>query len=747
MKPRSSRRPIFWRVPTILRSDPLHAEHPARGMGLTRAGAGTPLPSPMKLPFPRRDPWSVAHVQRLVLLVGWWLTAVIACPGAAIPVHHEPRQPRSGQAVRITIGPGLDMADAPVLEYQIVPPGKYVARADSRFEREWIRQALTPADGGGLTAELPAAVQENRRLIRYRVRAGAGSKQLLPPAGDEQGNFAYFVYDGVPAWQGAVNPNGEGAAREVNSFPPQVLTNVPVYHLIAASTAVEEAMWKPKWDRFSEDARHAYRHTGTFVYGGTVYDHVKFRARGGSWRHAMGKNMWKFNFNPGHRLAARDAYGRPYAGKWDKLNLGACIQQGDYGMRGEQGMFEAVTFRLFNLAGSEAPRTHWVHFRVITEAEETPSDQYRGDFWGLYLAVEEIDGDFLKEHALPDGNLYKIEGFQPHPEHVVKGAPADGADAQEFIASVMGGGGRRFSPWRIGGNVSWAAAVDLERYYSYRSIVEATHHYDIGSGKNYFFYHNLKARRWQVIPWDVDLSWGDRMYGDGNEPFLAAGLLRQSPYREQYQQRLAELRDLLLNPEQMDRLIDEHAAMIWNGDDALSLADADRAKWDYHPIMSSSSVMSGKTDPGLFYFRKPSNRFGVMPALMKTYVRRRQAHLDRLLEGYRPPTAPGLSGPKSVSMSDESLRLTASPAAAGASGFLQWRLAEVSDPGSPGFNPRKPWPYEVEPIWQAETTGMVAVAVPLKGLAPGHTYRVRVRSLPGEGLSSRWSDPVEFVVR
>jgi hypothetical protein len=74
--------------------------------------------------------------------------------------------------------------------------------------------------------------------------------------------------------------------------------------------------------------------------------------------------------------------------KWGKLNLGACIQQGDYGMRGEQGMFEAVGFRLFNLAGIEASRTHWVHLRIVDQSEESPLDQYSGDFWGLYLAVE-----------------------------------------------------------------------------------------------------------------------------------------------------------------------------------------------------------------------------------------------------------------------------------------------------------------------------------------------------------------------
>lgn len=46
-----------------------------------------------------------------------------------------------------------------------------------------------------------------------------------------------------------------------------------------------------------------------------------------------------------------------------KLNLGAANQQGDYLHRGEHGMFEAVGFKLFNLAGIKAPWTHWAQLR------------------------------------------------------------------------------------------------------------------------------------------------------------------------------------------------------------------------------------------------------------------------------------------------------------------------------------------------------------------------------------------------
>lgn len=658
-----------------------------------------------------------------------------------VVVRHEPAQPRPGETVRITVAAGLQAEPAPVLEFQVVPPGNYVAKADPRFERDWTRLPLKPAAGGGFSADVPATAQQHRNLVRYRIRSGNAKTILLPAAEDAQGNYAYFVYAGVPEWKGAVNPTGSGAARTVQTFPAAVLTNVAVYHLLAAKRDVEAAMWRPRWDGDVEDPRHAYRHTGTFVCDGEVYDHVKFRARGGGWRHAMGKNMWKFNFNPGHRLAARDGYGRRYAGKWDKLNLGACIQQGDYGMRGEQGLFEAVTFRMFNLAGTAAPRTHWVHLRVISEAEESPADQYRGDFWGLYLAVEEIEGDFLKEHGLPDGNLYKIEGFEPSTQHVAAGQPTDGRDAREFMAAVMRGGGRPRGPLLDGRDAWWQRTLDLDRYYAYRSVVEAAHHYDIGSGKNYFFYHDLASGRWQTIPWDVDLSWGDRMYGDGEEPF--AQILGRSPFREAYQEKLAEFCDLLFNPAAMDRLIGEHAAMIWNGRDRLSLADADRAKWDYHPIMSSRYVMRGKSDPGLFYFGNPDKRLEAMLAYMKGYVKQRQPHLRRLLEGYRPAPAPTVAGPVEVKRGATAVSVTASGSGLSAEN-CEWRLADVTRPADAGTG-RLPWGHEAEALWTAR--GGVKMEVPGTKLQPGHSYRVRVRQAGAPGTASRWSEPWEFTVR
>ncbi len=700
-----------------------------------------PLPTGLRASVSGSLPWAL-----MLLAFGFW-TTVLTGAGLA-PVRHEPQQPKPGEAVRVVAEfPAGQAPASATLEYQVVAPGHYLARNDPQFSRQWTPLTMTASGSGQFSAILPSDRQVNRHLVRYRICSASQGPVLLPPAADAQGNFAYFVYAGVPAWQGAVNPRQSANQSPPVTYPSEVLTRVPVYHVLATRAAVENVMWKETEGVHDEEARHAYKYTGTLVYDGVVYDHVKFRARGGEWRHAMGKNMWKFNFNPGHRFVARDYYGRPYQGKWDKLNLGACIQQGDTGMRGEQGMFEALTYRLFNLAGVEAPRTHWVHLRVITEAEEAPRDQYEGDFWGLYLAMEEVDGDFLKEHGLPDGNTYKMQFYQPKTEHLAQGAPADQSDVREFLRELMAGGRRPdLGPLRSADSW-WETKVDLPRYYSYRAILECVHHYDLDAGKNYYVYHNLTARRWQVIPWDVDLTWGDHMFGGGRELFFATGLLQRSPFREAYQARLAELRDLLFNPEQTGLLIDEYATMIWDPQGGPSLADADRARWDYHPIMSSPYVHTGKTRPGLFYFGKPDLRFDVMPALMKSYVARRQAHLDRLLTGYQPPTAPEVSGPESIASSAETIPIRIVWPANTAVTRLRWRLAEVTDSTRAAFDPRQPWRYEIESLGEDEISAAPQADIPGKNLVPGHTYRVRIRLQSDEGTWSRWSRPVQFTVR
>ena len=323
-------------------------------------------------------------------------------------VKHSPIHPKSGQPVTITakVTDSDGVADV-ILSYQIVEPGSYINIRDVQYNTNWINLAMHDdglngdevAGNDTYSVQIPSYIQVHRRLLRYRITItdNGGRGLMVPYPDDPQPNFAYFVYDGVPAWYGSVRPG----STPVVEYDSDVMSSLPVYHLISIKSDIEDCTW------FEKYAGSDFRWYGTLVYDGIVYDHIRYHPRGGVWRFAMGKNMWKFDFNRGHRFQARDDYGKKYDTKWDRMNFSACIQQGSFGQRGEHGMFEALSNKLFDMAGVPTSKTNWVHFRIIDERYEdgnlnaahppltSSGTQYDGDFWGVYMTLEQMDGRFL----------------------------------------------------------------------------------------------------------------------------------------------------------------------------------------------------------------------------------------------------------------------------------------------------------------------------------------------------------------
>jgi len=672
-------------------------------------------------------------------------------------VKHRPKQPKSGQDVTITAKvTDPEAVESVVLYYQPVDPGAYIELTDPQYETNWLIEPMRDDGAGGdeqagdniYTVVLDGSVQVHRRLVRYRIGARdcTGLSVICPYRYDYETepvpNFAYFVYDGVPDWYGAVQP---GVTPTV-CYPSEVLTRIPVYHLISKKESVEHCMWI---DKYGGDL---YKWYGTLVYDGQVYDHIRYRARGGVWRYAMGKNMWKFDFNRGQSFQARDDFGRKYDTKWDKLNFSACIQQGNYWHRGEQGMFEAAGFKLFNLMGVEAPKTSWVHFRVIDEASEAGPTQYDGDFWGLYMTIEQMDGRFLDEHKLPDGNLYKIEGHNAEMNNQGPTAVTDKSDFAAFKSAYY------YDPnpteqW-------WRTNVDLQRYYSYRCVVEGIHHGDIGYGKNYFFYLHPQQNIWYMLPWDLDLTWANNMYGNGEDPFKKQGAIFSNPgILVEYQNRLREFHDLLYNPEQMNALLDELADVIDSPADGPSMVDADRAMWDYNPIMTSSYVNLSKAGVGRFYAGNPSagiyvpspGGFRGMVQLMKNYIVSDNKEFDTYTEDPCIPETPLISyiGPPGYPVNNLLFRTSQFSDPQGRRTFegMKWRIAEVTDPNNPRYDPNEPRKYEIEAVWDSGelTSFQYDIRIPAAVVKPGRTYRVRCRMKDATGRWSHWSAPVQFI--
>jgi hypothetical protein len=670
--------------------------------------------------------------------VGLW-SAEKNSNSAFSEIKHIPEQPRAGEAVTISAKVSAPAKTA-TLEYQIVEPGDYIALDDSRYRATWQTLPMEKVAGtdSEFKAQVPATVQTHRRLIRYRLKvAGTDRNSLsLPADGDTEPNFAYFVFNGVPAWRGAIQPrSGDPKRGEAVEFGTNVMGQVQVYFLLGKAREIENATW------YERSYEKDYKYTGTFVAGGKVYDHIRYRNRGGVWRYAMGKNMWKIDFNKGHKFQARDDYGQKYRSKWTKLNLRSCIQQGDYGRRGEQGMYESVGFRLFNLAGVDAPRTHWVTLRIVDAKEETPADQYKGDFWGLYLAIENEDGHFLEEHGLPDGNLYKMMFGQGELSNQGAGQVTNRSDIARFTGSLN----RRNQT-----DAWWRTNVNLSLYYSYRSIVEAIHHYDISDGKNYDFYLNPKTGQWHVIPWDIDLTWGDHMYGGGIDPFQRP-ILSRPAFLLEYQNRLREIRDLLFNPDETGRLIDECAAIISRPRGTPSLVDADRAKWDYHPIMVSRHVQRDKAGQGLFYGGSRTGDFAGMVRQMKSYVKTRCDYIDRsLINDSSIPSTPTVTYTGKPGFPPNALSFACSgfnsPDKAVQFGALKWRIGEIDLPQKFTENPKPPGHYEITTVWESAELDRFkeSMTLPTERVKPGHTYRIRARMKDQAGRWSHWSAPVQF---
>ncbi|MCH2064721.1 MAG: CotH kinase family protein [Roseibacillus sp.] len=655
-------------------------------------------------------------------------------------VSHSPQQPGYNEPVVITaLVTDPDGVASVSLSYQPVRAGAYFGRyleynqngtenLDPAYDRGWVDLPMSDdgqgddevAGDGVYTVTVPFNVNRNRYLIRYRITVedAGGTSVRVPYEDDPQFNFAYFVYGGTPDWRGEIR---EGDTPV--TYSGELMSSIPTYFLLSKSSWVDES-------QFGGYRGSEYLWPGTLVYEGKVYDHIRYRPRGGVHRFQFGKNFWKFDFNRGHRFQARDEYGNEYETKWSKLNFSSIVQQVNFQHRGEQGLFEGVGFRLFELCGVEASKTHHVQFYVIDQARPARS-QYGTDYYGLFLAIEQMDGQFLDEHGLPDGNLYKIEGHSGESNNQGPTQVKNRSDVSAFIS-----GYRSRNPsaqW-------WRDNLNVEKYLSYRTVVEAIHHYDIAYGKNYFYYHNPETGKFEVLPWDLDLTFANNMYGNGNHDFKSK--VAQNPaFNTDYQNRVREILDLLFNRDEGYKLVDETMKFVYTPGEP-SLVDVDRRMWDNHPRLNHKDR---------YYDISSTRDFAGMVRLVKAWITSRGSWMTRTLLSQEDdiPGTPLLnySGPAGYPSDGLTFSCSAftSPSRARFAG-IEWRLAEVHNPAVANYDPAQPNIYEIEGGFES---GVLEAHVPAYQFPPiavrvGRTYRARVRMKDTAGRWSHWSQPVEF---
>ncbi|MBN1361584.1 MAG: lamin tail domain-containing protein [Sedimentisphaerales bacterium] len=627
-------------------------------------------------------------------------------------VKHLPKQPKSGDIVSITAKiTDPDGVDRVMLVYQLVDPGAYVPVTlpnypssnpatvhNPAYGNNWVTVEMHDdgIDGDEIagddiyTAQLPAAMQRHRRLVRYRffLIDNEGNHLEVPYDDDPQPNFAYFVYDGVPAWRGAIQPGSSDPSRsEVVTYGEELMRSLPVYHLISRETDVMNCLYNSAYDNTS------YYFSGTLVYDGEVYDNIHYRVRGQASTFRTGKNKLKIDFNRGHYFQPRDDCGNEYQEKWDKMNVGTGVcpwwqyphpGSWDVGTRG-MVMNEALAFRFYNMAGVPSCNTNYFQLRIIDNvAEANPNDQYEGDFWGLYFAIEQPDGAYLDEHGLAEGNMYRMDGGY-NATHQGPTRIANGADVSSFISGL-----RSSSPdW-------WAQNVNLPAYYSSKAIGVAINDSDRRPESNCIYYCDAETNQWWVLPWDLDLTFEWATHYTEWERFRYA--LTYPPYEIACANRGRELLDLLLSSDQAGQVIDEIASIIAAPYDGKTFVEANRAMWDYHPRTSrkgqfyaNNEFLRSRDWQGLIEYYKTflspqgfsdvaSGSYGVYALIADT--------ADAAI-----PNTPTVSYAGDAQFPANGLIFQASPFSdpQGAQTFAatQWRIAEV-EPSTPIAPPVEP---------------------------------------------------------
>lgn len=692
-------------------------------------------------------------------------------------VNHTPEQPTSADPVLITAQvTDPDGVASVSLEYQLVAPGSYIpaqlplpiignninttlSRPENpEYETNWISLPMSDDGSNGdllagddfFSAIIPAS--GHRHLVRYRITItdNAENTARVPYPDDPTRNFAYFVYNGVPAYQG---------------LDSQTMTNtLPVYHLIIRNEDYDEAIAYNGSDQINQgtNARFLYNWNATMVYDGKVYDNIRFRLRGANGRYqGRGKRSMRVRFNDGNFLEARDQSGRRFDRPWRTLTLGK-------GNSNRQtmtfGLNEAVNYHLFSKFGVPAATPLFIQWRVIDDADEAP-DQWRGDYHGTFFVSETYDVRFLEQNNLEKGNLYKLinqtTDWRRQQRYQGRFAPFDGSDHNTIEFSLDGND----SPEYVD------AHVNLEKYYRYHALVEALRHYDYwpSANKNMVYYFDTdyqpengnRGKLW-ILPWDTDSTWGPT-YNSGhdvvyNSIFAASGGGSDNGSNPSlwpaYYNTVREMRDLLWQEDQINTVIDDFASII------APLVPADFARWKRAP--SDAGNYNHLSGPGIntleayvrdmknFAFTGGSWPGGNGSAMAQANdsgasgQQGRDAWLDLHQgangEASRIPETPTLTYVGSPNFPTNGLSFRTSsfsdPQGNGTFGALEWRLARIDQPGD----------LEVVASWESGelTTFSNTLNLPTTALRSGTIYRARVRHQDNTGRWSHWSEPVEF---
>jgi spore coat protein H len=286
----------------------------------------------------------------------------------------------------------------------------------------------------------------------------------LPPQPELRGNF-------IPA----ANPQPEDLPFQAQGSLSA--SKLPLYELKIAPGDLRSIESAP-----FGNATYA----ASFVADGKAYNDVKVRARG-SWSRSWPKKSLKIVFD----------HQNPYRGH-HSLNLNS-------GWRDPAFVREVLSYKVYAACGVPASEAQMVRLQV------------NGRFRGLYVEVEQPDKEFLSRHKLKGAALYKAasrsrdaderERGSEESYHAAYTKETKKMDTYDELAEFCHALANTTNPLAF-----FNQHVDLQEYINYLAATVLIQNWDGFNKNHYLVYDGEGSRKWSVIPWDLDRTFGDHWH-------------------------------------------------------------------------------------------------------------------------------------------------------------------------------------------------------------------------------------------
>ncbi|MEX2188476.1 MAG: CotH kinase family protein, partial [Pirellulales bacterium] len=464
-------------------------------------------------------------------------------------VQHTPNEPLQAESIVVTaaVAPSFAALGSVQLRYRVMYNAEIVlAMVDDGSVGGDV------AGDGIYTAVIPGNIATPGQMVRWRVTAtDAGANNSRWPLFFDPLNSEEYL--------GTV-------VRD-----PALSSNLPVFH-----------WFLPPGQQGAADSDTGAR--SALFYDGEFYDNVRFDIHGQSSR-SFPKKSYDVDFNSDHRFRLNDDVPR-------MKDINILTNYAD-----KTRLRNTLAYETFRDSGS----TYHLAFPIRV--------QQNGVFFSVADFVEDGDDVFTERLGRnPDGALYKMYNrFDSATGEKKTRRDENNADLQALFNGVH----QANIPART--NYLWDN-VNIPAMISYMAGTMIASNYDC-CHKNYYLYRDVPVSEggtgeWEMIPWDVDLSWGkgwsqqsgylhNQMTPDfplyqgeadiNDQPLtievskrndLLNPLFNTPGVRDMYLRRIRTLMDQLIQPastplEQRvaEQRIDELVALI--GADGL----ADQAKW------------------------------------------------------------------------------------------------------------------------------------------------------------------------